>query len=184
MEFDGAPAAVEAALTAIHATGAEIRVHGRQYLVTGPEGLFTTVRDAVASTGAGIRRLGRRTVSLEEVFLGVGAGIDPSLDPRRAGTGQPATPPAPTPAPTPAPPHSPAPATTAVAPVASSNPSPTPPVPPPPPPPPPAPAPAPAPAPPDIDADQRRATSTTAATASPHGPHGPRAGTVHAPPSG
>ena len=145
LEFDGAPAAVEAALTAIHATGAEIRVHGRQYLVTGPEGLFTTVRDAVASTGAGIRRLGRRTVSLEEVFLGVGAGIDPSLDPRRAGTGQPATPPAPTPAPTPAPPHSPAPATTAVAPVASSNPSPTPPVPPPPPPPPPAPAPAPAP---------------------------------------
>jgi ABC-2 type transport system ATP-binding protein len=58
---------------------------GPRYLVTGDDGLFTTVRDAMAGSGAGIRRLGRRTVSLEEVFLGVGAGTDPALDPRRAG---------------------------------------------------------------------------------------------------
>ncbi len=34
--------------------------------------LYDVVRDAVASTGAGLRRLTNRTVSLEDVFLEVG----------------------------------------------------------------------------------------------------------------
>jgi len=114
LELDGDAPTIEAALTAIHATGAEIRTAGRGYLVSGPEGLFTTVRDAVASTGAGIRRLGRRTVSLEEVFLGVGAGVDPALDPRRQGPSADTTlplPPAQAPQPPPPPPPPPRPDT-------------------------------------------------------------------------
>jgi hypothetical protein len=51
-------------------------------VITGDDRLVRTVRDAIAATGIGVRRLGRRTVSLEEVFLGVGAGNDPALDPR------------------------------------------------------------------------------------------------------
>ena len=38
---------------------------------------------AAVDAGAGIRRMGRRTISLEQVFLGVGAGADPTADPRR-----------------------------------------------------------------------------------------------------
>jgi len=84
VELDGTPEAVHAALTAIHATGAEIRVEGKRYVVTGDDRIFATVRDAVADAGAGIRRLGRRTISLEEVFMGVGAANDPTADPRNA----------------------------------------------------------------------------------------------------
>jgi hypothetical protein len=53
-------------------------------VITGDGQLFDTVRDAVDDAGAGIRRMGRRTISLEQVFLGVGAGADPTADPRRA----------------------------------------------------------------------------------------------------
>jgi ABC-2 type transport system ATP-binding protein len=98
VEFDGTQDLVDATLTIVHATGAQIRVEGRGYVITGDERLFDLVRDAAASTGAGIRRLGRRTVSLEEVFLGVGAGTDPSTDPRRAALPPPPAPPAPLPA--------------------------------------------------------------------------------------
>ena len=84
MELEGDQPLVDRALTAIHATGAQIRVLDRGYLVTGDDHLFDVVRDALADTGVGIRRLGRRTVSLEEIFLGLGAGADPTDDPRRA----------------------------------------------------------------------------------------------------
>ena len=58
--------------------------------------LFDTVRDAVVDAGVGIRRLGRRTTSLEEVFLGVGGAADPLTDPRNlahAGVHHPPPPP-------------------------------------------------------------------------------------------
>ena len=77
VELDGTEAEDNAALTAVYATGAQIRVDGDRYLITGDDRLFEVVRDAVASAGVGIRRLGRRTTSLEEVFLGVGAAEDP-----------------------------------------------------------------------------------------------------------
>jgi ABC-2 type transport system ATP-binding protein len=84
VEFDGDQPLVDATLTTIYNTGAVIRPEGRGFVITGDDRLLTTVRDAIASSGIGIRKLGRRTVSLEEVFLGVGAGNDPSLDPRRS----------------------------------------------------------------------------------------------------
>ncbi|WP_426571789.1 ABC transporter ATP-binding protein [Aquihabitans sp. McL0605] len=103
IEFDGDQQLIDATLTTIHGTGAQIRHDTRGYVISGDEGLFTTVRDAVAASGVGVRRLGRRTVSLEEVFLGVGAGADPAQDPRLAGL---PPPPAALPAP-PAPPGRP-----------------------------------------------------------------------------
>lgn len=101
LELDGDPVAAQAALNAIAASGARIVADGRTHLVTGPEGLFTTVRDAVAANGSAIRRMGRRTVTLEEVFLGVGAGTDPADDPRRSMTAAPLLPPPPPPPPPP-----------------------------------------------------------------------------------
>lgn len=85
VELDGDQALVDETLTIVHRTGAEIRREGRGFVITGGSGVHDTVRDAIAATGVGVRRLGRRTVSLEEVFLGVGAGADPTLDPRRQG---------------------------------------------------------------------------------------------------
>jgi hypothetical protein len=84
VEFDGDQQLVDATLTTIYNTGAVIRPEGRGWVITGDDGLFTTVRDAAVTSGIGIRKLGRRTVSLEEVFLGVGAGADPAQDPRLA----------------------------------------------------------------------------------------------------
>lgn len=83
--FDGDQPLVDATLTTIYNTGATIRPEGHGYVITGDERLFTIVRDAIATSGIGIRTLGRRTISLEEVFLGVGAGNDPSQDPRLLG---------------------------------------------------------------------------------------------------
>ena len=102
VEFDGTPVEIEAVLTAIHSTGAEIRVTGSAHLITGDEKLFETVRNIVADHAIGIRRLGRRTITLEEVFLGVGAGSAPDVDPRLVGLATPA--PAPPPPPPPPPP--------------------------------------------------------------------------------
>ena len=100
IELVGPDAAIQAALTAIHATGAQIFVEGRSHVILGDGQLFDLVRDAVDDAGAGIRRMGRRTISLEQVFLGVGAGAHPTADPRRAGLPPPpAAPPAPVPAP-------------------------------------------------------------------------------------
>ncbi|MCU1453102.1 MAG: transporter ATP-binding protein [Acidimicrobiales bacterium] len=77
LELVGDPARIEAAVTAIRATGAEVRVDGRRYLISGDDDLFEVVRDAVADSGAGIRRMQPRTVSLEDVFLGVGQAVAP-----------------------------------------------------------------------------------------------------------
>ena len=85
VEFDGDQQLVDATLTTIYQAGAVIRPEGRGFVITGDGQLFTTVRDAIAASGIGIRKLGRRTVSLEEVFLGVGAGNDPAQDPRLSG---------------------------------------------------------------------------------------------------
>lgn len=105
VELDGPQDRIDAALTTVHASGAQIRVEGRNYVITGDDRLFDTVRDAVVGAGVGIRRLGRRTTSLEEVFLGVGAGADPLTDPRNLAhaNARAAVPPAP-PAPPPPPP--------------------------------------------------------------------------------
>jgi ABC-2 type transport system ATP-binding protein len=92
VEFDGDQDLVDATLTTVYNTGAQIRPEGRGWVITGDDQLFSTVRDAIATSGVGVRRLGRRTVSLEEVFLGVGAGADPSLDPRLAGLPAPPVP--------------------------------------------------------------------------------------------
>ncbi|MEO6988344.1 MAG: ABC transporter ATP-binding protein [Aquihabitans sp.] len=100
VEFDGPPDLIDVALTQIYGTGAQIRPSGRSYLITGDDQLFDTVRDAAVDAGIGIRRLGRRTTSLEEVFLGVGGAADPLTDPRNlahAGVRHPQPPPSPPP---------------------------------------------------------------------------------------
>ncbi|MCB0972785.1 MAG: ABC transporter ATP-binding protein [Acidimicrobiales bacterium] len=104
IEFDGDQALVDATLTTIHQRGAQIRIEGRGYVIVGDDELFATVRDAAAASGVGIRRLGRRTVSLEEVFLGVGAAADPAADPRRLPPPPAASPSIPAPPPPPPPP--------------------------------------------------------------------------------
>ena len=58
-------------LDVLRAAGAEVRDDESRLLVTGGDDLFDVVRDAVVDAGAGIRRLQPRTVSLEDVFLGV-----------------------------------------------------------------------------------------------------------------
>jgi len=103
IEFDGEPAIIDQTLGVIHAAGAQIRVEGRGFVITGDQQLPRTVRDAIASSGVGVRRLGRRTVSLEEVFLGVGAAAAPAADPRLPGQLL-APPPHPPPPPPPPPP--------------------------------------------------------------------------------
>jgi ABC-2 type transport system ATP-binding protein len=64
-------------ILALRASGVEVTVDGTRLVVTGALGgaddaLYDVVRDAVAATGAGLRRLTNRTVSLEDVFLEVG----------------------------------------------------------------------------------------------------------------
>jgi ABC-2 type transport system ATP-binding protein len=93
VELDGDPELIHQTLTAIHGRGAQIRAEGRGYVITGDEQVFDVVRDVIARTGVGLRRLGRRTISLEEVFLGVGAGADPAEDPRHAHLPPPPAPP-------------------------------------------------------------------------------------------
>ena len=53
------------------AAGAEVRDDGVGCSSRATSDLFDLVRDAVVDAGAGIRRLQPRTVSLEDVFLGV-----------------------------------------------------------------------------------------------------------------
>jgi ABC-2 type transport system ATP-binding protein len=93
VELDGDPELIHQTLTAIHGRGAQVRAEGRGYVITGDEQVFDVVRDVIARTGVGLRRLGRRTISLEEVFLGVGAGADPAEDPRHAHLPPPPAPP-------------------------------------------------------------------------------------------
>jgi len=74
VELDGPVADVAARL---EARGLDVRVDGPRLVVHDAPGLprgavHDLVRDAVADSGAGIRRLSDRTVSLEDVFLEVG----------------------------------------------------------------------------------------------------------------
>ena len=72
LELDGEPAERSRVVDALRAAGAEVRSDGTRLAVTGDEDLFDLVRDVVVDSGAGIRRLQPRTVSLEDVYLGVG----------------------------------------------------------------------------------------------------------------
>jgi ABC-2 type transport system ATP-binding protein len=67
VEVDGDAAPVAAALTA---AGAEVVIDGRRLTVSGlGEDVYDVVRDTLARDGVGLRRLQRRRVSLEDVFL-------------------------------------------------------------------------------------------------------------------
>ena len=61
----------------LRAGGSTVEVDGSRLVVTRASGaaddeLYDIVRDALAESGAGLRRLTNRTVSLEDVFLEVG----------------------------------------------------------------------------------------------------------------
>jgi len=71
VEVDGGEAGLAAAL---RGAGAGVVVDGRRLVVTGGAGVLDVVRDTVAGQGVGLRRLQRRTASLEDVFLSVDAG--------------------------------------------------------------------------------------------------------------
>ena len=59
---------------ALQAAGADVEVRGRVVVVrAGAADPFGLVRDALADTGTGVRRLGPRRTTLEDVFL-QGAG--------------------------------------------------------------------------------------------------------------
>ncbi len=73
VEVDDAADAVAAALVA---RGLEVEADGRRLVVTPGHfdgELHTAVRDAVAAAGAPLRRLQRRTITLEERFLELGS---------------------------------------------------------------------------------------------------------------
>lgn len=75
VELDGDSAAVVAAL---EAAGADVTADGRRLLVVsaGGDDVYDLVRDAVAAApDVGLRRLQRRTISLEDVFLGMDAMV-------------------------------------------------------------------------------------------------------------
>jgi len=99
LELEGDPSVVEDALRLIKERGAEILDDAARHFVTGGDDVYEVVRDSVAETGAGIRRLQPRTVSLEDVFLGIGlASTDddtvPSPSPSPSSSAPPPPPPA------------------------------------------------------------------------------------------
>jgi ABC-2 type transport system ATP-binding protein len=64
---------IEEVARMLRAAGAEVTEDGSRLLVAGDgEGLYDVVRDVVAESGVGLRRLHPGTVTLEEVFLGTG----------------------------------------------------------------------------------------------------------------
>ncbi len=71
LDLDADPAQRSQVADVLRSSGAEVRDDGPRMLVTGDDDLFEQVRDAVVDAGAGIRRLQPRTVSREDVFLGV-----------------------------------------------------------------------------------------------------------------
>lgn len=72
LEVLGDPAPVEAAL---RAAGAEVTRNGKSLAIKVPGGdPFTVVRDVLAATGTGIRRLGARRTTLEDIYLAGGEG--------------------------------------------------------------------------------------------------------------
>ncbi len=76
VEVDDDPTALA---TVLRERGASVEVDGRRVVVTidgvvaADDVLYDLIRDAVVVTGVGVRRLTNRTVSLEQVFLEVGA---------------------------------------------------------------------------------------------------------------
>jgi ABC-2 type transport system ATP-binding protein len=52
--------------------GYEVTVNGSVLLLGGADGVHDAVRDTVAELGIGLRRLGPRGRTLEDVYLGVG----------------------------------------------------------------------------------------------------------------
>jgi len=60
---------VEEVSARLRARGCEVTAAGTHLEVTGPDGLTELVRDAVADTGAALRRLEARRIRLEDVFL-------------------------------------------------------------------------------------------------------------------
>ena len=69
VEVDGGADELAARLTA---DGLHVEADGRRLVVTGPaDASSDAVRDAVVSLGLGLRRVQRRTASLEDVFLNV-----------------------------------------------------------------------------------------------------------------
>ena len=59
---------------ALRAAGAEVAQHGNRLEVRGGEAdTYDLVRDVVAAHDAGIRRLGVRSTTLEDIFLEEGA---------------------------------------------------------------------------------------------------------------
>jgi ABC-2 type transport system ATP-binding protein len=63
----------------LRARGASVELDGRRLVVTvdgatgADDALYDLIRDSLVTTGVGVRRLTNRTVSLEQVFLEVGA---------------------------------------------------------------------------------------------------------------
>jgi len=72
LEVIGDPGPVAAALTA---AGAGVTMEGAALLISLAEGdPFTMVRDVLADTGIGIRRLGPRRTTLEDIYMAGGEG--------------------------------------------------------------------------------------------------------------
>jgi len=72
LEVIGDPAPVAAALAA---AGALVTAEGASLLIRAPDGdPFTLVRDVLADTGVGIRRLGPRRTTLEDIYMAGGEG--------------------------------------------------------------------------------------------------------------
>ena len=71
---DGTPDAVTAWL---EEAGHAVTRNGTTLVVSGDDdAVFDAARDAVAATGARVRRFGKRRISLEEVFITAGEGAD------------------------------------------------------------------------------------------------------------
>ena len=71
VEVDGGPSAVGAVQVRLTELGVAVSVEdGRLVVVLASDEVFDRVRDALADTGVPVRRLQRRTRSLEEVYLG------------------------------------------------------------------------------------------------------------------
>ena len=57
--------------TALRTAGADVTVEGTQLSISHPAGdPFEVVRDVLADLGEGVRRLGARRTTLEDIFLG------------------------------------------------------------------------------------------------------------------
>lgn len=70
-------------IAALKAAGAEVTAEGAGLTVRTPEGgdTFLVVRDALADTGTGLRRMGPKRTTLEDIFLGEGAPPAPPPPP-------------------------------------------------------------------------------------------------------